>query len=52
VLAPVFQDRHDDHALQTLEKHFPGREIVPIDCRFLVFGQGAIHCSSMQEPLG
>jgi agmatine deiminase len=52
VLAPVFRDKLDDRALQTFEKHFPDRKIVPIDCRGLVFGQGAIHCSSMQEPAG
>ena len=50
VLVPVFRDRRDDHALQLFERHFPGRKILPIDCRSLVFGQGAIHCSSMQEP--
>ncbi len=50
VLAPVFLDRQDDKALSILERHFPGRTIVPVDCRGLVFGQGAIHCSSMQEP--
>ena len=50
VLVPVFRDKRDDHALQLFEKHFPGRAIVPLDCRALVFGQGAIHCSSMQEP--
>ncbi|MDB5050690.1 MAG: agmatine deiminase [Fibrobacteres bacterium] len=50
VLVPVFQDKRDDKTLQTFEKHFPDRRIVPIDCRSLVFGQGAIHCSSMQEP--
>jgi agmatine deiminase len=50
VLAPVFLDKQDDKALQILERHFPDRVIVPIDCRGLVFGQGAIHCSSMQEP--
>jgi agmatine deiminase len=51
VLAPVYLDKHDDKALAVLEKSFPDRVIVPIDCRGLVFGQGAIHCSSMQEPL-
>jgi agmatine deiminase len=50
VLVPVFQDKRDDRALQLFEKHFPDRRIVPVDCRSLVFGQGAIHCSSMQEP--
>ncbi|HLP43439.1 MAG TPA: agmatine deiminase family protein, partial [Fibrobacteria bacterium] len=50
VLVPVFLDKQDDKALALLESRFPGRTIVPIDCRGLVFGQGAIHCSSMQEP--
>ncbi len=49
VLVPVFQDARDDATLSLFTKHFPNREIVPIDCRALVYGQGAIHCSSMQE---
>lgn len=52
VLVPVFQDKRDDHALQLFETYFSTRKIVPVDCRSLVFGQGAIHCSSMQEPSG
>lgn len=50
VLVPVFRDKRDDWTLQTFADRFPGRRIEPIDCRGLVFGQGAIHCSSMQEP--
>jgi agmatine deiminase len=50
VLVPVFRDKRDDWTLQSFTDRFPGRRIVPIDCRGLVFGQGAIHCSSMQEP--
>lgn len=50
VLVPVFLDKQDDKALALLESRFPDRVIVPVDCRGLVFGQGAIHCSSMQEP--
>lgn len=49
VLVPVFRDVRDEHTLTLFEQYFPGREIVPIDCRALVYGQGAIHCSSMQE---
>jgi agmatine deiminase len=49
VLLPVFDDPADAVALDLFTKHFPGREIVPLDCRALVYGQGAIHCSSMQE---
>lgn len=50
VLVPVFRDKRDDWTLQTFADRFPGRRVIPIDCRGLVFGQGAIHCSSMQEP--
>ena len=49
VLVPVFQDPRDESTLALFAKHFPDREIIPIDCRSLVYGQGAIHCSSMQE---
>ncbi|MDB5106643.1 MAG: agmatine deiminase [Fibrobacteres bacterium] len=52
VLVPVFQDKRDEKTLQMFEERFRDRRIVPIDCRSLVFGQGAIHCSSMQEPSG
>ena len=51
VLIPVFQDPRDESTLALFAKHFPDREIVPIDCRALVYGQGAIHCSSMQEVM-
>ena len=51
VLVPVFEDTRDDATLSLFTKLFVGREIVPIDCRSLVYGQGAIHCSSMQEAL-
>jgi agmatine deiminase len=51
VLVPVFQDPRDDVTLALFARFFPVREIVPIDCRALVYGQGAIHCSSMQEAL-
>ncbi len=51
VLLPVFEDPRDAETVHLFEKLFPGREIVPVDCRALVYGQGAIHCSSMQEAL-
>jgi len=50
VLLPVFLDKQDDAAGARMESLFPGRKIIPVDARHLVFGQGAIHCSSMQEP--
>jgi agmatine deiminase len=45
----VFDDPRDAATIELFKTLFPGREIVPIDCRSLVYGQGAIHCSSMQE---
>jgi agmatine deiminase len=50
VLLPVFLDKQDDQAGALIEGLFPGRKIIPFDARHLVFGQGAVHCSSMQEP--
>ena len=50
VLVPVFNDRNDRVALNVLSELFPGREVVPIYCRDLVWGLGTIHCMTMQQP--
>lgn len=50
VLVPVFNDRNDRIALNTLAELFPSREIVPIYCGDLVWGLGAIHCMTQQQP--
>lgn len=50
VLAPVFGDLNDERALQILTEQFPGRKIVPIDCREIISGGGAVHCLVMQQP--
>ncbi len=50
VLAPVFNDRNDRVALNILADLFPDREIVPIYCGDLIWGLGAIHCMTMQQP--
>jgi agmatine deiminase len=51
VLLPVFGDpRADAEAAEVLRGCFPGREIVPVDCRRLVWGLGTIHCISQQQP--
>jgi len=51
VLLPVFADTHDRWAAAVLEKAFPKRKIVPIDCRELIWGLGAFHCLTQQQPL-
>jgi agmatine deiminase len=50
VLLPVFADAHDRWAVAVLEKAFPGRKVVPIDCRELIWGLGAFHCLTQQQP--
>lgn len=50
VLAPVFSDKNDLAALRVLARVFPDREIIPIPCRDLVLGLGALHCMTQQQP--
>lgn len=50
VLVPVFNDPNDRIALDALADVFPDREIVGIYCGDLIWGLGAIHCMSQQQP--
>jgi agmatine deiminase len=50
VLAPVFGHANDARAVDTLQKFFPTRRVVPINCEPLVWGMGTIHCVTQQEP--
>jgi agmatine deiminase len=51
VLVPVFGDaRRDSAALEALSDYFPGRKLVPVGSRELVYGFGGIHCVSQQQP--
>ncbi len=51
VLLPVFADPHDKWAVAVLAKAFPQRKVVPIDCRELIWGLGAFHCLTQQQPV-
>ena len=50
VLVPVFNDPNDRIALNTLCKLFPTREVVPVYAGDLIWGFGALHCMTQQEP--
>ena len=50
VLLPVFSDVNDRWAAAILEKAFPGRKVIGIDCRELIWGLGAFHCLTQQQP--
>ncbi|MEY2543634.1 MAG: agmatine deiminase, partial [Verrucomicrobiota bacterium] len=50
VLVPTFADPADERALATLQKCFPKRRVVGIDCRELIWGLGTFHCLTQQQP--
>jgi agmatine deiminase len=50
VLVPTFNDPNDRVALGILAGVFPGREIVGIHCVDFIWGLGAIHCATQQQP--
>ncbi len=50
VLVPTFGCAADDAACGTLRDCFPGRRVVPVDCRVLIAGLGALHCLTQQVP--
>jgi len=50
VLVPTFHDPNDRVALNILAEVFPGREVIGIDCVDLVWGLGALHCMTQQQP--
>jgi agmatine/peptidylarginine deiminase len=53
VLYPTYaQPENDRKAAEVLAEAFPGREIVPIDCRALIKQHGSLHCVTMQYPAG
>ena len=51
VLVPTFrQPKRDAAALGIIGDCLPGREVIPIDCYFLIWGLGTLHCISQQQP--
>lgn len=50
VLVPTFHDPNDRVALNILAEAFPGREVIGIHSVDLVWGLGALHCMTQQQP--
>ena len=50
VLVPTFNDPNDRIALNTLAECFPTRTITGIHCTDFIWGLGALHCMTQQEP--
>jgi agmatine deiminase len=51
VLVPTFNDPADREALAILAALFEGREVVGIHCVDLIWGLGALHCMTRDQPL-
>jgi agmatine deiminase len=51
VLVPTFNDPNDRKALSALAQVFPGRKVTGIHCGDLIWGLGALHCMTHQQPL-
>ena len=50
VLVPTYGTANDKVALNALSKLLPNREVVGVDCREVIWGLGAIHCLTQQQP--
>jgi agmatine deiminase len=51
LLVPTFRNKKNDRrALEILQAHLPKHKVIGIDCVELIWGLGAIHCLSQQEP--
>jgi len=51
VLAPVFNDPNDRFALDILADLFPDRDVIGIYSGDLIWGFGAMHCMTQQQPV-
>ena len=50
VLVPTFDDPNDVKALNIIQQAMPRHTVVPVYCGDLIWGLGAIHCMTQQEP--
>jgi agmatine deiminase len=51
LLVPTFGGAtRDRRAIAILQKLLPRRKVVGVDCRALIWGLGAIHCLTQQQP--
>src|SRR5690349_8936772 len=51
LLVPTYRHKKNDRkAMEILQKALPGREVIGIDCTELIWGLGAIHCLTQQQP--
>lgn len=52
VLVPAYGDAADDEAADIIGAAHPGRRVVQVPCRPLIWQNGSLHCITMQLPAG
>ncbi len=50
IIAPLFDDYHDESAHRQLSALFPDRQVIGVPAREIVLGGGGIHCITQQQP--
>jgi agmatine deiminase len=50
IIAPTYDDPHDDMALKTLDGLYPNHEIIGVPAREIAIGGGMVHCITQQQP--
>ena len=50
ILMSLFNDVNDDKAKKIIQSIFSNHKIIGIDCSKVIYGGGAIHCMTMQQP--
>ena len=50
ILATTYNDPNDAKALEIIKSCFPDRRVLGIDCSDIIYGGGAIHCMTQQQP--
>jgi len=52
VLVPSYEDAADAKAARIIGDAHPGRRVIQIPCRSLIWQNGSLHCMTMQLPQG
>ena len=52
VLIPAYDDVADAEAARIIYAAYPGRRVIQIPCRPLIWQNGSLHCMTMQMPQG
>ena len=52
VLVPAYGDAADAEAARVIGAAHPGRQVIPVPCRPLIWQNGSLHCMTMQLPQG